>query len=83
LQSPPQKLSLFKAELGKFVTQTVILSNPSTTKVEATSQNLNSVNFEIIPSKITIPAQDSVEVQIKYYPSNFEIIEQGEILVQS
>jgi hypothetical protein len=83
LQSPPQKLPLFKAELGKFVTQSVLLSNPSNMKLEATSQNLNSINFQIIPSKIIIPANDSVEVQIKYYPSNFEIIEYGEIIVQS
>jgi hypothetical protein len=83
LQSPPQKLPLFKAELGKFVTQSVVLTNPSNMKVEATTQNLNSMNFEIIPQKITIPAKESVEVLIKYYPSNFEIIEYGEILVQS
>jgi hypothetical protein len=49
LKTLPQKLPLFKAELGKFTSIDIILENPSHFFVEAESENSNTLNFEIVP----------------------------------
>ena len=49
LKNPPQKLPLFKAELGKFTIHNVVLENPSIYKIETTAKITNTLNFEVIP----------------------------------
>lgn len=47
LKSPPQKMPLFKAELGKFISQEISLFNPGDHLVETTAILSNTLNYEV------------------------------------
>jgi len=72
-----------KADLGKFSTRMITLDNNSAQPVEVRYQLTNSLNFAISPSKIQIPAFDSTTVQVRYTPTNLDVIEETELLLQS
>jgi len=80
---PPQRLPLFKADLGKFVTRMVTLDNNSGQAVDVRSTVTNSLNFALSPEKVQIPPFSATTVQIRYTPTNLDVLEQGEILLQT
>lgn len=82
-QCPPIKLPLFKCDLGKFCTKDTVLDNNSNQVVEISHHNTNAINYQIFPEKISIQPYSSTTIQIKYNPTNFDVLEQGELHLKS
>ena len=80
---PPQRLPLFKADLGKFFTKMITLDNNSSNVVDVRSTITNQLNYQLSPDKIQIQPFNSTTVQIKYTPTDIEAIESGEILLHT
>ena len=69
------RLTTLKAELGKAEYHEVELENPSHKEVQVRPRLSNPHNFDIVPEEIIIPPYDSAIVQIRYMPSDLDIIE--------
>ncbi|CAD8117028.1 unnamed protein product [Paramecium sonneborni] len=82
-EQPIIKLNVLKASLGKVEQQTVILENPSDTKINLQHKISNPTNFDISPDELIIQPYDILKVNIKYTPSSLDQIEQSEIIFTS
>lgn len=82
-ENPPNKIPLMKCELGKSERTTVTLDNPCPRDVRVSYRNTNTENFEVIQEKIIIPANSSINVDIKYTPSDLENTENGIITFET
>ena len=71
----PVRLSTLKAELGKVEAHEVELENPSNKEVVVRTKISNPHNFDVLPEEIIIPPYDSAFVQIRYMPSDLDIME--------
>ena len=69
------RLSTLKAELGKTESHEVELENPTNKEVRVFYKLSNPHNFDILPEDIIIQPYDSVIVQIRYMPSDLDVIE--------
>ena len=76
-ENPPHKVPLMKCELGKQEKSVIHLENPSSRDVKVTYRNNNTDNFEVLQSNIVIPAKSTIDVEIRYTPSNLENTESG------
>lgn len=66
----PVKLPVLRAELGKIEKAVVTLENPLSREVKVTSNITNHANFEISNDKFVIPGNSSIDIDIRYIPSN-------------
>ena len=82
-KQPPTKLPIFRAELGKFISQEVVLNNPSNHNVETTVVISNELNYEVLPKKLTIKAHDKTSIQIFYTPTNIDTLESGDVIIST
>lgn len=64
-----------KAELGKVEEWGVVLENPYGKECQITTNISNPFNFDVIPENIIIPAFNSVNVRIRYTPSDLDVNE--------
>ena len=71
----PVRLPTLKAELGKVESHEVELENPSNKEVIVKTKISNPHNFDILPEDIIIPPYDTAFVQIRYMPSDLDIME--------
>ena len=69
------RLSTLRAELGKAEYHEVELENPTNKEVRVRPRLSNPHNFDILPEDLTIPPYDSIIAQIRYMPSDLDIIE--------
>lgn len=70
----PTRMNVLRCELGKVEHYTVILENPSDKEVLATSKVTNPTNFDVSPDSIVLKPLSKTPVQIRYMPSNLEVI---------
>ena len=77
------KLPLFKSEIGKFCTRDITLENNSDQIAEVKPVLSNSLNYQILPDKIQIAPYSQTIIQIKYQPTNIDVVEAGDILLHS
>lgn len=82
-ENPPVKLPLMKCELGKSEKTKVNLENPYPRDIKASYRNTNPENFEILMEKVIIPGSSSIDVEIKYTPSDLENTESGVITFET
>ena len=75
VESAPVRLSTLRAELGKVESHEVELENPSNKEVRVKYRMTNSHNFDVLPDEIIIPPYDSALVQIRYMPSDLDMLE--------
>jgi hypothetical protein len=64
-----------KAELGKTENHRVALENPSSKEVTVAYKIMNSNNFDVAQDNIKISPYDSVDVDIRYTPSDLDVQE--------
>lgn len=76
-ESPPAKVPLMKCELGKSEKSIVHLENPSYRDVKVTYRNTNPDNFEVMQKDIVIVAKSTMDIEIRYTPSDLENTESG------
>ena len=74
---------LFECELGKSIAKSVSLENPSDKEVILDYFCSNTMNYELIPDKIILPAYGSVDALIKYSPTSLKLLETAEIRLTS
>lgn len=79
----PQKIPLFKSEVGKYAVQTIKLHNPSNKDAQVSTILSNKDNFEVFPPNFTIKKASSYDVKVKYIPNNIDIQNSGEVTFQS
>jgi len=46
-------------------------------------RNSNPTNFVVIPDKVILPPYETLKVQIKYSPTNLDVIESGNIIFEN
>jgi len=80
---PQVRLPTLKSELGKVASHYVELENPSNQDVKVRCKISNPNNFDIDPEEIIIPKYGSVEVQIRYMPSDLDVVETSEIVFET
>ena len=71
----PVRLPTLKCELGKIATHIVELENPSANDVKVKPKLTNSANFELDATEFIIPKYTSLEVVIRYMPSELDVVE--------
>lgn len=74
-ENPIIRSPTLRAELGKVEEWEVSLENPSNTECNVYAKISNPNNFDVIPENIIIPAYDSVNVKIRYTPSDLDVNE--------
>jgi hypothetical protein len=79
----PIRLPTLKCELGKVATHIVELENPSAKDVKVKSKISNIANFELDVQEIVIPKYTSIEVVIRYLPSELDVVETAEIVFET
>lgn len=68
-ESKPVKLPTFKAELGKWITQQVVLKNPLKKKTTVvTVEHDENSNFKIASKRFEIPPNESLAIDVTYLP---------------
>ena len=77
------ELEGFTCDLGKSQTRSFALENPSNSEVILDYVCTNTLNFELIPDKVILPAFGKVDVLIKYTPASLKGLETGEIRLTS
>lgn len=75
----PQKVPLFKSEVGKYAIQEIKLYNPSNNPANVETLLTNKDNFEINPTSFTINKNSSYTVKLKYIPNNIDVQNSGEV----
>lgn len=81
--SPQVRLPTLKAELGKVATVPVELENPSNQDVIVKYKISNPHNWDLDPLEIMIPRYSSLEVLVRYMPSELDVLESGEIIFET
>eukprot|EP00826_Nyctotherus_ovalis_P038520 TRINITY_DN3612_c0_g1_i6.p1 TRINITY_DN3612_c0_g1~~TRINITY_DN3612_c0_g1_i6.p1 ORF type:complete len:1173 (+),score=401.21 TRINITY_DN3612_c0_g1_i6:253-3771(+) len=81
-EGPPVALGFMEVELGKAGMRHVILENPTKEEQLVVSRNSNQTNYDV-QDKIVIPPYTSMEIPIKYTPSNLDAIESARITFDS
>lgn len=79
----PVEKELFECGLGKSLAKSVMLENPSSKEVVLDYFCSNTLNFELIPDQIILPAYGSMEALIKYTPTSLKFLETAEIRLTS
>ncbi|PNW70067.1 hypothetical protein CHLRE_17g704300v5 [Chlamydomonas reinhardtii] len=79
--APPGDLPAMTAELGKSVSQPVVVENPLDTPVVLAASSSNPRNFAITPAMVTLPAYGRVELAVEYTPSTLDHEEEATITV--
>jgi len=74
---------VFECGLGKSLAKPVMLENPSSKEVVLDYFCSNTLNFELIPDQIILPAYGSMEALIKYTPTSLKFMETAEIRLTS
>jgi len=69
------RLSTLRAELGKAEYHEVELQNPTGKEVRVRPRLSNPHGFDVMPEDLIIPPYDSLITQIRYMPSDLDIIE--------
>ena len=75
IEPAPVRLSTLRAELGKVESHEVELENPTNKEVRVKYRITNAHNFDILPEEIIIAPYDAVLVQIRYMPSDLDVLE--------
>jgi len=81
-EGPAVALGFMEVELGKAGIRKVVLDNPTKEEQLIVSHNSNPTNYEV-QDKIIIPPYTSMEVPIRYTPSNLDAIENTRIVFDS
>lgn len=79
----PIEKEIFECELGKSIAKAVTLENPSNREVILDYFCSNTLNYELIPDKIILPAYGSVDALIKYSPTSLKLLETADIVLSS
>lgn len=82
-ESPPVKLPLMRAELGKYATRIITLENPSYRPVLVKYEISKPDNFDISQDKIEIQPQSSYDVLLRYTPSEIDYQDACEIVFET
>ena len=82
-ENPVQNLDTLACELGKLQTHYVNLENPTGQEMIVDVRNSNPTNFEVVPEKITLNPYETQRVAIQYSPSNLDIVETGNIVMEN
>jgi hypothetical protein len=77
--APQVRLPTLKAELGKVAIHPIELENPSNADVRVKTRVQNVANFDLDPDEIVIPKYSSMEIALRYMPSDLEVVESSEI----
>lgn len=77
------RLGVLRCELGKVEFHQIFLENPSDKEVKAISKVTNPTNFDVNPDNIILKPLSKTPVQIRYMPSNLDVTEQGEVVIQT
>jgi hypothetical protein len=83
IEPKPQKVPLFKSEIGKFVFKEITLHNPSSKRVTVTSSLTNEVNFECVPPIFEIPPFSVHKARVKFIPSELDKENTSDLIFQS
>ena len=79
----PIEKELFECSLGKSIAKSIQLENPSSKEVVLDYYCTNTLNFELIPDQVILPAYGAMEALIKYTPTSLKAIETAEIRLNS
>ena len=82
-ESQAIRLSTLRAELGKAEYHEVELQNPTGKEVRVRPRLSNPHGFDIMPEDLVIPPYDSLVAQIRYMPSDLDIIESCEVVFET
>mmetsp|Transcript_44467 Transcript_44467/g.58995 ORF Transcript_44467/g.58995 Transcript_44467/m.58995 type:complete len:122 (-) Transcript_44467:1310-1675(-) len=74
---------MLECELGKTANHQIELENPTGKELYLDYRNSNPTNFAVIPDKVILPPYESLKVQIKYSPTNLDVIESGNIIFEN
>jgi hypothetical protein len=81
-EASAQPLPFMEVELGRNDLRHAVLENPTKEGQLVLSHNSNPTNFEV-PDKVEIPPYSSIQVPIKYTPSNLDTTETARIVFES
>ena len=79
----PQKVPLFKAELGKSSTHEILLHNPAPFNATVKAILTNPENFEVLPPVFEIPSQAFYKAVVKYNPNELDRQHSGDLVFRS
>lgn len=82
-ENPIVNLEMLECELGKTAQHQIELENPTGKELYLDYRNSNPTNFEVSPDKVILPAYETLKVQIKYSPTNLDVIESGNIIFEN
>lgn len=74
---------MLECELGKTASHQIDLENPTGKELYLDYRNSNPTNFVVCPDKVILPPYESLKVQIKYSPTNLDVIESGNIIFEN
>jgi len=81
--APPEELPIMKCELGRTITTTVRIDNPTGQEVILKHRSTNKINFKIVQQRVVLPALESVTITIEYSPSSLGVQEEAQIFFEN
>lgn len=82
-ENPVVNLDMLECELGKVALHNIELENPTAKELYLDCRNSNMTNFEINPDKIILNPYETLKMQIRYQPTNLDVVESGNIIFEN